>query len=93
VTYNSIGQLASSPSLLARCAAAAADQGQTDPTGWADRNKWALASQPGWADAWDYALETQTLDDNPDTGVRPGVINDSMILAAVQAILAEEAGP
>jgi len=93
VTYTAIDQIASSPSLLNRVAAAAADEGEGDPTGWADRHKWALAVQPGWADAWQYALDNQTDDDNPDTGVRPGVINDSMILAAVQSIMAAEAGP
>jgi hypothetical protein len=93
VTYNAIDQLASSASLLNRVAAAAASEGQADPTGWADRNKWRLAAEPGWADAWSFAEDNATVNVNPDTGVRDDVINDSMILTAVQAILADEAGP
>ena len=92
MSYNSITQIASSPSLMNRVAAAAAAEGEGSPVEWAQRNAWVYASQPGWADAWAYALDTQTDDDNPDTGVRPGVINDDMILAAVQAIMAQEAG-
>lgn len=54
---------------------------------------WEMASQPGWAEAWDYALGTASPDNNPDTGARPGVINDSMILAAVQAVRAGDVPP
>lgn len=93
MTYNGITQIASSASLLNRVAAAAADEGQSDPVGWAQRHAWELAVQPGWADAWQYAEDNATINVNPDTGVRDDVINDSMILAAVQAILADEAGP
>ena len=89
MSYNSIAQIASSPSLMNRVAAAAADEGEHSPQEWAQKNAWVYAAQPGWAEAWDYALETATDDNNPDTGARPGVINDSMILAAVQEIRAQ----
>jgi len=94
MSYTSIVQMASSATLAARISAAAADEGQADPVGWTSRNIWAIvASDQGWSDAWDYALANATDDDNPDTGARPGVINDSMILTVVQAMLAAEAGP
>jgi hypothetical protein len=90
MAYNTIVQIASSPSLLNRAAAAAAEQGLSDPVGWAQRHAWELAAEPGWADAWESAEAALTLDQNPDTGVRPSVITDAMILAAVQAIIAAE---
>jgi hypothetical protein len=88
MTYSTIDQIASSASLKNRAAAAAAEQGQSDPTGWVDRNIWVLAAEPGWAAAWESAEAALTLDQNPDTGVRPSVITDAMILSAVQAIIA-----
>lgn len=86
MAYSSIIRMARSASLLARIAACAADEGETNPEEWARQRIWSVVSQPGWADAWDYALATETDDMNPDTGMRPGVIGDGMILAAVQAV-------
>ena len=86
MSYTSINEMATSPSLLARITACAADEGEADPAAWARANVWHVVSQPGWADAWDYARDTATDDVNPDTGLRPGVVNDGMILAAVQAL-------
>jgi hypothetical protein len=93
MSYSAIADMTQSLSLTQRIAAAAASEGELVPSKWAQENIWAMASQPGWADAWTYALENQTLDDNPDTGIRPGVINDSMILAAVQAVRAGQVSP
>jgi hypothetical protein len=57
-------------------------------------HSWQIVSHDsGWADAWDYAIDTATLDHNPDTGARPGVINDQMILTVVQALMAAPPGP
>ena len=90
MSYQSVVEMASSQTLLSRIVAAAAGEGQTEPLQWAQANVWALVSSPGWADAWAYAQETATDDVNPDTGIRPGVINDAMILSAVQALRAEQ---
>jgi hypothetical protein len=88
VSYQSIVEMAGSPSLAGRIAAAAADEGQEDPVSWTSRNIWHLvAADSAWADAWDYARDNATLDNNPDTGARPGVINDAMILAVVQPMV------
>jgi len=93
MAYNTIVAIAGSTSLTERVAAAAAQEGIEDPVAWAQRHVWQLAAEPGWAEAWQYALDAYTLNVNPDTGQRNDVINDAMILAAVQAITAEEAGP
>lgn len=85
MSYSSVVEMAGSQSLLQRIVAAAAGEQIVDPLAWAQRNIWQLVSSPDWDDAWDYAQQTATLDHNPDTGARPGVISDQMILSAVQA--------
>lgn len=86
MAYSSIQRMADSRSLLDRITASAAQEGEPNPTEWARQNIWAVVSKPGWAEAWEYALDTATDDVNPDTGMRPGVISDGMILSAVQAV-------
>lgn len=93
MSYNTIIAMAGSPSLTSRIAAAAAQEGSDDPVRWAQSHAWATASSPGWEAAWESALDTFTLNANPDTGQRNDVITDGMILAAVQAIMAEETPP
>jgi hypothetical protein len=88
MSYQSIVEMAGSTSLIGRIAAAAADEGQPDALQWAQTNVWVVvAADAGWSDAWDYARDNSTLDNNPDTGARPGVINDAMILAVVQPLV------
>lgn len=94
MSYQSIVEMAGSQSLQGRIAAAAADEGEADPVTWTQRNIWAIvAADSGWATAWDYARDTATPDVNPDTGARPGVINDSMILAVVQPMIGQPPTP
>lgn len=93
MAYSSIVQMARSSSLISRITAAAAAEGESSPEMWATRHGWEVVSEPGWADAWDYALGTASPDHNPDTGARPGVISDGMILSAVQAIRTSNAMP
>jgi len=93
MAYQSVVEMAGSPSLLARIIAAAAGEGITDPRSWAQERVWQIVSEPGWAEAWDYAKGTANDDVNPDTGRRPSVINDTMILSAVQAIRAADSSP
>lgn len=59
------------------------------PTVWADHNQWAVASKPGLADAYAYALATGV--ERP--GRDPAVISDGQILAAVTAVQSEISGP
>lgn len=91
MSYQSVVEMAGSNSLLQRMIAAAAGEGKTDALAWTQARVWRLVSSPGWADAWAYAVDTRTDDHNPDTGRRPGVISDAMILTAVQALINEEA--
>lgn len=94
MTYTSIVDMGNSQSLLSRVAAAAAQQGNTTPRQWAANNLLALAADANftWADKWDYAKGSETINVNPDTGARTDVINDQDILTAVQAYKAAQPG-
>ncbi|QWY83811.1 hypothetical protein SEA_PERMAG_23 [Microbacterium phage PermaG] len=56
------------------------------PEQWVAERSWALAAQPGWADAWAYALAAHPDDDEYRPGWDEGVITDGMILSAVQSL-------
>lgn len=88
MSYTSIIEIHQSGSLMSRITACAAMEGIENPQDWVMARMWMFAAQPGWAEDWDYARDTYTLEKNPDTGVRPDVISDTDILAAVQALRA-----
>lgn len=71
-------------SRVASCYAVEQPTSAVHPTVWADQNQWQLAAAPGFADAYQYALDTGVVDPGND----PAVITDQQILAAVQARLA-----
>ena len=53
------------------------------PLAIADAIMWQCCGQPGWAEAYSYAEETNV----PDPGRNEGVITDAVILSGVQAVL------
>lgn len=87
MVYSAIVDMANSASLRSRVAAAAAAEGASDPEQWARANIWRIAASPDWATDWAYAVDTATVNVNPDTGARIDVISDADILAAVQAVM------
>lgn len=91
MSYSSIVEMSLSQTLAARIAACVADEGFVgDPTAWVREHVWAVvASDSGWAAAWDSARASGSDNVNPDTGARDDVITDGMILAVVQPMLAE----
>lgn len=54
-----------------------------EPGAWAADNRWRMAAQPGFADAYSSAVAA----DVPDPGRDPSVISDAQILSAVQSLL------
>lgn len=82
MSYNTVTSMASDQSLLNRCIAAAAEEGQVNPVEWTQNRIWHLCSQPGWDDAWAYAIAAG----NESPGDDEAVITDGMILAAVQGL-------
>lgn len=87
MAYIDVADMAANGHLRERIAACAVTEGVRDmhPRAWADQNQWWLAASPGWSEAWEYARAAE----NPNPGRDEGVISDGMILAAVQARLAE----
>jgi len=53
------------------------------PIAIADYYQWQCAGQPGWGDAYAYAVANN----NPAPGEDPAVITDGMILSAVQSVM------
>lgn len=82
-TYWGIYLVEESASLRYRVTSCAAQQGVPDPEPWMFMHRWQWASTPGWAAAYEYALNTGNLDPGKD----PAVITDLMILGRVQELL------
>ena len=76
--------------MINRIAACAAMEGIPQPTQWAGDNLWRIIARTEWVNAWGFAEDNKTVNDNPDSGARDDVINDGMILSAVQAVRGEE---
>ena len=91
MSYSSQAELSRDPDFLSRVAACAAVEvpKPNSPTDWANQNIWWIAAAPGFADSYEYALNT----DVERPGNDPAVVTDAQIGAAVQALLAEQATP
>lgn len=89
MSYASVVQIVGSGSLRQRIAACAAQEGYDgNPLEWVDSHIWQIASsKQEWIDAWAYAVDTETPNQNPDTGARNDVISDAFILSVVQPML------
>lgn len=85
MSYATVSNIRRDPWVRERVTACAAIEGVGDPDQWASDRAWALAAQPGWAEAWESALAA-----HPEDGYLPGqdeaVITDQHILAAVQSL-------
>ena len=91
MSYQAQAQLSNDADFTNRVAACAAVEVDTpdQPTAWARDNIWRIAAAPGFADKYEYALNTDV--ENP--GADPAVITDGDILAAVQALIAPPPEP
>lgn len=87
MSYSSQAQLANDSFFRNRVAACAAVEipHTHQPVQWCQDHVWWVAASPGFADAYEYALNTDV--ENP--GNDPSVITDAQILSAVQAIAGE----
>jgi hypothetical protein len=88
--YSSIVEMVHSQTLTARVAAAAAEEGATEPDTWARANMWAIVAAGNWDEQWDSAKAAWSPNVNPDTGARNDVITDAMILSVIQPMLGVE---
>lgn len=84
MSYSVVAKMAEDIDLINRIAACASTVGVVKPVGWVSPRSWEFAAQEGWAAAYEGV-----------EGERPGLdedgVTDSMILAAVQAVLSSEA--
>ena len=87
MSYSAQAQLSVDPDFIARGTACAAVEIPMiyDAESWTKTYIWRIAAAPGFADAYEYAINS----DNPNPGKDPAVITDAMILGAVQALFAE----
>jgi hypothetical protein len=89
MSYATQAVMSRDPQLRDRIAACAATQNVPDVQYWAQVHQWHIAAAPGWDAAYSYAINTGV--ENP--GNHDGVINDNMILSAVQARINETTPP
>lgn len=83
MAYYDVARLANDSAFLSRVAACrVAEVPDNDPWSWVNEHTWQLAGQPGFGDAYGYAINTG----NPNPGSDPAVITDGQILSAVQAL-------
>lgn len=86
MSYYAQSRLAKDEALFDRVTACAASEQIPNPQGWSWSLVWQFSAQPGWADAYSYALDTGV----QDPGRVEAVISDGQILAAVQALNGRE---
>lgn len=88
MAYSDVALLAADMDFARRTTAGYATEtlgqtGSVEPATWQSMHAWDMAAQPGFGDAYAYALANG----NPRPGWDPAVITDAMILSAVQGIL------
>lgn len=88
MSYTAQAQLSNDSDFMARVAACAAIEVPKthQPQQWAIDHIWWVAASPGFADSYEYALNT----DVARPGQDPAVITDAQLLGAVQALIVEE---
>ena len=87
MSYSAQAKLSVDEDFLARVTACAAVEIPViyDAASWTKTYIWRVAASPGFADSYEYALNTSV----PNPGDDPAVISDGQILATVQALYAE----
>lgn len=92
MAYSDVALLANDFDFTQRTAGAIAqeqiDLGDFNAIGWASGHNWEMAGQPGFGDAYGYAV----LNNVNRPGNDPSVITDAQILSAVQSIVNDESG-
>lgn len=88
MAYYDVSLLARDPDFQSRIAACyGTETMEQDPETWAVLHQWMMASQPGFGEAYTYALNAGV----PNPGRDPSVITDGQILSGVQWIMMDEA--
>lgn len=90
MSYLTQAHLSQDPIVRQRVAACVAREGivTPHPVQWAEAHAWEIAAEPGFDDAYAYAIAGGKTP--AEAGADEGVITDAMLLSAVQAIRARE---
>lgn len=93
MSYLTQSVIAANGYMSQRIAQCVTQEGGTDADNWTYVNRREWAAAPGWAEAWEYAINTHPDDDDPatpayDPGKDESVITDAMILSQIQGMLA-----
>lgn len=83
MSYTGIAKMHGDGQLWGRLVACAATEGISSPGQWVNSHLWELVAQPGWAEAYEYAVASGTA----DPGLSDSVVTDAMILSGTQAII------
>jgi hypothetical protein len=83
MTYWDVANLSDDADFRSRCTAALATEGDPDPEQMAYAWRWQYAGQPGFGDAYAYAILTGV----PNPGRDEAVISDAQIHSATQALM------
>lgn len=87
MTYNDVVECWQSPALKLRVTAGAATQEHiTNPETFVMNYWWKIVASPGWDEAWAYKQSTDPNFEG-DIGALEDVINDAMILSAIQTLV------
>lgn len=85
--YMTIAEIQRDPYMRDRVSACVAVEWTPSmPESWVASHSWELATQPGWAAAWESAVASHPDDEGYRPGADEAVITDGMILSAVQSI-------
>jgi hypothetical protein len=90
VAYHHVIEMANSQSLRDRIMGCAAICNHSDPRGFVERNVMKIVAAAGWVTKWETAKNRDDPKFNPDTGARTDVIDDAMILAVCEPLVAAE---
>jgi hypothetical protein len=86
MSYLTQSKIAANQAMNERVIQCAVGEQISDGQNWAYQHQREWAAAPGWDDAWEYALNVHSSDQNYDPGTDEAVITDGMILSQVQAM-------
>jgi hypothetical protein len=87
MSYLTQSTIATNTAMVNRVTQCATTEEVPNAVGWTNEHAREWGAAPGWADAWEYAMNTHSGDPDYDPGMDEAVITDAMILSQVQAMV------
>lgn len=93
MSYLAHAKITEDPYIIMRVKACVSSKGVLNAHEWTMRHIWSIAASPGWAEAYGALLDGEDTTDpaawGGSIGADPNVITDSMILSAVDSVIAQ----